>query len=392
MKFKFIAVIAFSVLFLTSCQKPEQTKTEPKIEPVKTETKKNDEKPETKVEFATNPLEVKKDEQTELSFTVKNEKGETVKDLKIVHEKPMHLLVVSADLSEFYHLHPEPQSDGSFKTPFAFANGGKYKLYADLTTPDSIINGGKQTVSSFDLNVKGELAESEKLTVDAKFEQMIGGIRVEMKPDGDFITGKEMMLDFFVTDILTKKPSTDLQTYLGEKAHFVVISQDLQEFVHAHPISNTTSGGEHNHGDMKMPEKSEATVSAHIVFPKSGIYKLWAEFQRNGRVIDVPFVVNVAENANKASNEVPKDAYKIVASKDGFSPNEIKIKAGEFTKLAFLRTDDETCAKEIVFSSLNIKKTLPLNEVVLVDLPKDFTGELGFACGMDMFKGKVIVQ
>ncbi len=389
MKFKFIAVIAFSVLFLTSCQKSEQTKTEPKVEPAKIETKKTDEKPATKVEFATNPLEVKKDEQTELSFTVKNEKGETVKDLKIVHEKPMHLLVVSADLSEFYHLHPESQSDGSYKTPFAFANGGKYKLYADLTT-----NDGKQTISSFDLNVKGEPAETEKLTVDAKFEQMIGGIRVEMKPDGDFIAGKEMMLDFFVTDILTKKPSTDLQNYLGEKAHFVVISQDLQEFVHAHPISK--SSDEHNHGDMKMTEHSDATVSAHIVFPKAGIYKLWAQFQRNGRVIDVPFVVNAAESkdtALKTSNiEVPQDAYKIVVSKDGFTPNSVEIKSKQFTKLAFLRIDNENCANEVVFPTLNIKKKLPLNELVLIDLPKDFAGELNFACGMDMLKGKVITQ
>jgi uncharacterized protein YfkK (UPF0435 family) len=385
MKFKFIAVIAVGILFLTSCQKTEQPKVEPtKVEPATAETKKTVEKQGTKVDFTTNPLEVKKDEQTELSFTVKNEKDETIKDLKIVHEKPMHLLVVSADLSEFYHLHPEPQTDGSFKTPFAFANDGKYKLYADLTT-----NDGKQTVSSFDLNVKGEPAETEKLTVDTKFEQMIGGIRVEMKPDGEFIAGKEMLLNFYVTDILTKKPSTDLQNYLGEKAHFVVISQDLQEFVHAHPISNDS--GEHNHGDMKMPGKNDATVSAHIVFPKAGIYKLWAQFQRNGRVIDVPFVVNVAETA-KTVNEAPKDAYKIITNKDGFTPSEIKIKANEFAKLAFLRTDDETCAKEVIFPSLNIKKTLPLNELVLVDLPKDFAGELSFACGMNMFKGKIIVR
>jgi hypothetical protein len=285
MKFNIIAVIVFCALFSTACQKTEQ----PKVETPKVETKKKDEKTSAKVEFATNPTEVKKDEQTELAFTIKNEKGETVKDLKIVHEKPMHLLVVSADLSEFYHLHPELQADGSFKAPFAFANGGKYKLFVDITLP----NSDKPFISSFDLNVKGDLSETEKLTVDTILEQKIGGIRVEMKPDGEFVAGKEMLLNFYVTDILTKKPSTDLQNYLGEKAHFVVISQDLQDFVHAHPISNNS--GEHNHGDMdmKMPQTSNATVSAHIVFPKAGIYKLWAQFQRNGRVIDAPFIVDV---------------------------------------------------------------------------------------------------
>jgi hypothetical protein len=284
MRFTITPLITVCILFSINCQKTEQ----PKVEPATAETKNTDEKTGPNVEFTTNPAEVKKDEQTVLSFTVKNEKGETVKDLKIVHEKPIHLLVVSVDLSEFYHLHPELQADGSFKTPFAFAHGGKYKLFADITLP----NSDKPFVSNFDLNVKGEAAETEKLEVDAKFEKRLGGISVEMKPDGDFVAGKEMLLGFYVTDILTKKPSTDLQNYLGEKAHFVVISQDLKEFVHAHPIAND-SGEQSNHGDMKMPQTSDATVSVHIVFPKAGIYKLWAQFQRNGRVIDVPFIVDV---------------------------------------------------------------------------------------------------
>jgi hypothetical protein len=118
-----------------------------------------------------------------------------------------------------------------------------------------------------------------------------------MKPDGEIVAGKDLMLDFFVSDIATKKPSTDLQNYLGEKAHFVIISQDLKEFVHAHPMPNSSKEhGDYDHhgghGDMKASEKLAATVSAHVVFPKPGIYKLWAQFQRNGRVIDVPFIVN----------------------------------------------------------------------------------------------------
>ncbi len=387
MKLQIIAVITFCFIFLSGCQKVEQTKVESLPE---TETPKfANEKPEfgIKVELTTNPPEVKKDEQVELSLTVKNPNGEIIKDLKIAHEKLMHLLVVSSDLSEFHHLHPELQADGSFKVPFAFAGGGKYKLFADITTADD-----KQIIRSLDLNVKGEILPTEKLVIDTKFEKMSGGIRVEMKPVGEFIAGKEMLLNFNVTDILTKKPATDLQNYLGAKAHFVVIGEDLQEFVHAHPMANDAARKEHNHGEMKMSGDAETTVSAHIVFPKAGIYKLWAEFRRNGRVVDLPFVVKVAEMPKTASVEIPKDAYKIVASKDGFAPNEIKIKANEFSKLAFLRTDDETCAKEIVFSSLNIKKTLPLNELVLIDLPEDFSGELGFACGMNMFTGKIIVQ
>ena len=39
---------------------------------------------------------------------------------------------------------------------------------------------------------------------------------------------------------------------------------------------------------------SEAEVSAHTNFPRPGLYKIWAQFRRSGRVITVPFVVRVA--------------------------------------------------------------------------------------------------
>ncbi|MEO7673783.1 MAG: hypothetical protein ABIU09_06875, partial [Pyrinomonadaceae bacterium] len=52
-------------------------------------------------DFTTTPADVKAGEPAELSFTVKNEKGEVVQDLPIVHEQPVHLLVVSDDLAEY---------------------------------------------------------------------------------------------------------------------------------------------------------------------------------------------------------------------------------------------------------------------------------------------------
>jgi hypothetical protein len=399
-KIIFITTI-LSLIIITACKQETVSNSKPetaKTEQTKSAAAKDGEQYATKIEFSTEPNEVKKDEQANLFFTVKNSSGEVVKNLKIVHEKPMHLIVVSGDLNEFYHLHPELQSDGSYKVPFAFANGGKYQLFVDVTTPDD-----KQIIRSIDLEVKGEIPPNEPLKVDEKFEQATGGIRVEMKPDGELVSGKEMLLAFKVTDVLTKKPVTDLENYLGEKAHFVVISQDLQEFVHAHPMSMDAVKNEHsdhNHGgksEVKLAANADTTVSAHLTFPKAGIYKIWAEFKRNGGVIAVPFVVEVKENkepAPKAMNfNVPKDAYKVLVSKDGFLPSEISFTAGKFNKLAFVRIDKENCANEVVFKDLNITKKLPVGEVVLVDLPADAKGKtLNFACGMDMYKGKLMVE
>ncbi len=56
------------------------------------------------VDFKAEPTEIKAGTQTTLVFTVKDKQGGVVKDLQIVHEKPMHLLVVSKDLANFDRL------------------------------------------------------------------------------------------------------------------------------------------------------------------------------------------------------------------------------------------------------------------------------------------------
>lgn len=378
-----LLIVLATVLFTISCQNTTEVKKDDHAGH-SNQTTATKEAANFTAELKINPAQIKAGEQVEFTFTIKNPKGETVESVKIVHEKPMHLLIVSEDLAEFYHEHPEQQSDKNFKVPFTFKNGEKYKLYADFTP-----NDGKQVVQTFDVTVAGNERAKVELKPDEKFEKTVDDLFVTMKPSDDLLAGKSLTLDFNVLDANTKKPVTDLQKYLGELAHFVVISQDLKELVHAHPMSP-------DEGHSHEGKSGEATVSAHLTFPKAGLYKVFAQFQRNGKVITVPFVLNVQgdKNVNQHANsmEIPKDAYRITASKDGFSPNEISITKNSYKKLAFVRVDAENCADEVVFKSLNITKKLPLGEVVLVDLPKDFKGEINFACGMDMYKGKVVVE
>lgn len=348
------------------------------------------------LDFKTAPVEAKTEEQIDLIFTVKNSRGEAVRDLQIVHEKPMHLIVVSEDLAEFYHLHPEPQRDGTLKASFAFKNGGKYKLYADFTPKDA-----KQTVKISELTVAGAPRLKEELKAEENFEKTIGDLRVVMKPDAELEAGKDVMLSYNVFDARSNQPVTDLQKYLGETAHFVIINKELNEFVHAHPMSKDNvksehdSNSQHNHDEKLMNQNAESIVSAHVNFPKAGIYKIWAEFQRNGKVTAVPFVVSVRQGREAApvsEVKVPDGAFKVNVSRDGFTPQQISYKKGQPLKLAFVRTDAENCASEVVFKSLNITKKLPVGEVVTIDVPTEKEGVITFACGMDMYQGQIVVE
>ena len=226
---------------------------------------------------------------TDLIFQVKDPKGEKISELEIVHEKPMHLFMVSQDLSQYFHEHPEKQADGTYKLKgFKYPNGGRFKIYIDFRPEGE----EDQTVESFVVEVEGERRDEVELQPDKEFEKTVGGLRVSMKPNIDLVKHKDIMFHFQAFDAQTNKPVTDLQNYLGEKAHFVIIRKGLGRFVHAHPMSPKKE----MNSNMRMPDLGddpESKVVAMTKFPNSGIYKMFAQFKRNDKVITVPFVFEV---------------------------------------------------------------------------------------------------
>ena len=53
---------------------------------------------------------------------------------------------------------------------------------------------------------------------------------------------------------------------------------------------------------------------------------------------------------------------------------------------------DRTCAKEIVIKDFGINAPLPLNQVVTVEFTPTKSGEVRYACGMDMISGVIVVE
>lgn len=76
----------------------------------------------------------------------------------------------------------------------------------------------------------------------------------------------------------------------------------------------------------------------------------------------------------------------------GYQPEVISIPFGKTTKLNFLRKDSNNCLEEVVLGDFKIKKFLPLNEKVTIELTPQKKGEFKYSCGMGMFHGKIIVR
>ena len=82
----------------------------------------------------------------------------------------------------------------------------------------------------------------------------------------------------------------------------------------------------------------------------------------------------------------------IQVKKDGYVPEAVDLKPNEQVTLVFTRVEETECGATVVVPSLNVKKPLPLNTPVAIELKADKEGEIGFACGMDMMHGKLIVK
>ncbi|WP_295746841.1 cupredoxin domain-containing protein [uncultured Limosilactobacillus sp.] len=81
-----------------------------------------------------------------------------------------------------------------------------------------------------------------------------------------------------------------------------------------------------------------------------------------------------------------------VVVKGGYSPSTIVLKKGVPAKLNFDMQDSTACLSHVVFDKLGVNEDLTKRDVTTVEIPTDKTGTIDFACGMNMFHGKVVVK
>jgi hypothetical protein len=75
---------------------------------------------------------------------------------------------------------------------------------------------------------------------------------------------------------------TDLTPLMGAGGHSVIISNNLQEFLHVHPTKEVGSDW-----------KGGPEISFSTIFPYPGLYKIWGQFQHQNVTITADFVLEV---------------------------------------------------------------------------------------------------
>jgi hypothetical protein len=227
---------------------------------------------EVKSEFTFSTDQVQAEQDLNLSIKLLDSNSVPIKSFDVYHEKLLHLIVVNKDLSFFDHIHPEFKGEGIFEITTRFPAGGEYKLIADFAPKGE----GVMTKSQW-VTVEGEAAPAVQAVPDSDLTQVIGNKEVKLTFD-HLMAGMELDVLFSFKDLSTNKAITNLQPYLGAIGHVVILSEDAEQYIHAHPTGQKTMG---------------PVAKFKVTFPEPGIYKVWGQFQHEGSLFVAPFVVEV---------------------------------------------------------------------------------------------------
>jgi len=210
-----------------------------------------------------------------LVIDIQDATGKPINKFDIFQEKIMHLIVVRDDLQFFDHIHPEYKENGRFEVTANFPESGNYTLFSDYKPA-----GNKENISLMNITIPGTVPLPKNLEKFTK-TKTISDTKVNLNiSEKNIKAGQAVTLSFDLKD-QKNQPIKDLQPYLGEKGHLVIIKSSspltTSDYIHAHAMKDPANG----------------KVEFHTKFPKSGTYKMWMQFNRNGQIKTADFWVNV---------------------------------------------------------------------------------------------------
>lgn len=101
--------------------------------------------------------------------------------------------------------------------------------------------------------------------------------------------------------------------------------------------------------------------------------------------------VTPAQTTKKTAKPRVQTAKVVIRGAD-YLPGSLTLKRGILARVTFQRMSDDTCGTEIVIPDYGINRPLPLYENVVVSFTPKKAGEIGFSCGMNMMRGKIVVR
>ncbi|GAA2208422.1 hypothetical protein GCM10009850_038800 [Nonomuraea monospora] len=200
---------------------------------------------------------------TDFKFTVIGPDGKPVTGYQVEHDKKLHFIVASRDLTSFQHLHPEMTPDGTWSVKLTVPKAGAYRAFADFAP-----TGGEKLTLGADLQAAGDYRPEPLPHVSRT--AAVDDYTVNLA--GDLVPGQSSKLTLTVSK--DGEPVTDLEPYLGAYGHLVALRAGDLAYLHVHPEESEKAGPE---------------ITFYAEAPSRGDYRLFLDFKHEGKVRTASF-------------------------------------------------------------------------------------------------------
>jgi hypothetical protein len=206
-------------------------------------------------------------ERTELRYNIFTTDRELVTGFAVKHDHQMHLVVVRRDMTQYQHLYPTLEPDGTWRVLLRLDEPGSYRAFASF-----LPGKAKEPVTlGFDLEAPG-LVESQPVLSPSTLSRT-GDYSVML--EGTVIAGGVARL--YTNVQRGTEQVTDLEPHLGHPGHLVMLREGDLAYLQVDPVAGSTVTG--------------PTITFDVSVPTSGFYRVFLEFQHQGEVHIAQFTV-----------------------------------------------------------------------------------------------------
>lgn len=213
---------------------------------------------------------IRADEAVPFEFRIVDGSGAPFKDFEELHERRLHLIVLSRNLVDYMHLHPTMDSDGSWTIELPAMAPGSYRVFADFQPA-----GGEPLTLGADISVPGSVEQS--VVPPAAHTDDVGRYQVTMT--GHALVG-ESTLNFVVSE---DGDAVRTEPYLGAAGHLVAVRAGDLAFLHVHP---------------RPRKEGDTDITFVAEFPSAGTYRIFVDFAYDGDVHTAAFTVEIPSGAD----------------------------------------------------------------------------------------------
>jgi hypothetical protein len=226
-----------------------------------------------------------------VSFTIDQPSGAALVDYKRGSgpHTGIHMIVVREDLSVIIHRHPKVGPNGAVRQPIVFPKPGSYRVlvdaYPNLSGP----------LRNFQLTENVRVAGAyrpQPLPPPTSIDR-VGGYTVTLHGAGHLKAIDPIYVTATVVDA-AGRPVKFVPWY-GALAHAIFFRKGSLDYFHTHVCSPNATGCTSILGGTRAVGRSSkpGRLNVVVLVPLPGTWRLFLQFQANGKVLTAPFTLHV---------------------------------------------------------------------------------------------------